>query len=478
MDHPVLEKLYHPENYRTIGHQLIDILADYLNQNYKNDIKVNNYQNAIDSLHSWEKFLSEDHDLLAFFKKILNDSMHVHNPNYMGHQVSVSAPIASFGGLISDLLSNGMAVYEMGAASSVLEKKSIEIINKAVGYDKDSGGFLTSGGTLANLTALLTARSIKIPEDVWQNGYEDQSYAVMVSEQAHYCIDRAARIMGLGSKGIIKIATDENYCMKIEDLESKLQDANQQGVKVFSIVGSACSTSTGSFDNLEAIASFAKKHHLWFHVDGAHGGAAVFSKKYKPLLKGIQNADSIIIDCHKMMMTPTIATAVLYKNELNSASTFKQKAEYLYDSSEDFDWSNTGKRTFECTKLMMSVKFMSIIQFGGIGAIEAYVQSLFDNARIFAKIIQSIPGLQLAMQPQANIICFRCNDEHSSVQELNKLNASIRQRILEKGDFYIVQTMLNGNLYLRTTIMNPMTDVVQFKSLLESINRLRIEFAN
>ena len=358
-------------------------------------------------LETWQNFFSSDHQMIDYFRKILADSINVHNPNYMGHQVSVAAPIGALAGLISDLLSNGMAVYEMGSASNALEYMSIEILNKAVGYNENAGGFLTSGGTLANLTALLTARNVKLENDVWEKGYEGKQSGIMVSEQAHYCIDRAARVMGLGAEGIIKLPVDENFSVINNSLETEWLKAKQKGIHVFAIVASSCSTSTGSYDDIEYFASFAQKHDIWLHVDGAHGAATIMSDKYKSLLKGIHQADSVIIDCHKMMMTPTICTAALYKNREHTLATFRQKAEYLFDESESYDWYNSGKRTFECTKLMMSIKFMAIIQLAGTKGISDYVELLYDNARVFAEIIRNETNFELAVRPQANILCFR-----------------------------------------------------------------------
>ena len=464
-----LERLYDSQEFRKIGHELIDFISAYLESSYADQLVVNDYKVPDDALIEWKDFLDGKPSTLEYFKKVITDSIHLHNPNYMGHQVGVVAPIATFGGLVSDLLSNGMAVYEMGAVSNPLEFLCIQFINEKVGYDHNAGGFLTSGGTLANLTALLTARASKIDDDIWDKGYDKKQFAIMVSEQAHYCIDRAARIMGLGSEGIIKLPVDENFKVVTSSLEKEIQKAKDKGIIVFAVVSSSCSTSTGSYDDIASFATFAQKHDLWFHVDGAHGAATVFSDKYRHLVKGIEYADSVIIDCHKMMMTPTIATAVLYKNKTESNKTFRQKAEYLFDESESYDWYNSGKRTFECTKLMMSIKLMSIIQHSGEQIFGEYVTKMYDNAQTFAGLITQDPSFELAVFPEANILCFRYVGEDNSIDSLNKINSQIRSTILEEGKFYIVQTNLLGNIYLRTTIMNPKTEIKHFKALMTEI---------
>lgn len=464
-----LDDLYNPELFREIGHQLIDEIADQLSSSLHQKTPVNKFQHPDQNFAKWNTFLDTNPDLNTLFRAVFEDAIKLHNPNYMGHQVSVPSPLAAFGGLISDILNNGMAVYEMGAAANVLERKTIEIINEAIGYDQNSSGFLTSGGTLANLTALLTARRIKAEEDIWNDGYQDSKYAVMVSEQAHYCIDRAVRIMGMGSKGIIKIPVNDSFQMRTDLLDYHYLKAKEEGIKIFAVIGSSCSTSTGAYDDLRAIADFAKEKNLWFHVDGAHGGAVIFSNKYKSLVNGIEQADSVIIDCHKMMMSPTLSTAVLYKRIRDSFATFQQKAEYLYSEKEDLNWYDTGKRTFECTKLMMSLKFMIIYQQGGHAALQSYVETLYEKAQIFAAMILKDPSFELATDPQANILCFRYRNPELDEEALNKLNQKIRTLILEEGQFYIVQTTLNSKLFLRTTIMNPYTDEYIFAALLEDI---------
>jgi len=283
---------------------------------------------------------------------------------------------------------------------------------------------------LANLTALLAARKAKAPSQVWEEGHNEK-LAVLVSEEAHYCIDRAARILGMGSQGIIKIPVDKHFKMDINLVQEYYDQAVSNGFYVISIVGSACSTATGSYDNLQFLGDFAQKNKLWFHVDGAHGGAVVFSDKYKHLVDGIANADSVVIDFHKMLMTPSLNTGLIFKNSEESYKTFEQKAQYLWDSQHTREWYNSGKRTFECTKSMMAIKVYAI---------------------------------------------FIVNFRYVNIQDhdINDLNAKVRRKLITSGSFYIVQTRINGALYLRTTIMNPLTKVSDLDALLMGIEEIAL----
>jgi L-2,4-diaminobutyrate decarboxylase len=468
-----LQQAFSPDDFRKNAHTLVDLLADYLESAQNQTLtSVIPYKEPDESLAFWQADYEQGTGSVEdFFKKTIEKSTHLHHPRYMGHQVTPPLPITAIASMLSGLLNNGMAVYEMGLVSNPLERILSELLAKKIGFGKDASGLLTSGGTLANLTALLAARAAKT--DVWEDGNAEK-LAVIVSEEAHYCIDRAARIMGMGSEGIIKIPTNERLQIRVDLLEKYHNEATKRGYKVICIVGSACSTSTGSYDNLEEIAFFAQKYQLWFHVDGAHGGAVVFSEKYKYKVKGIEQADSVVIDWHKMLMTPALATALIFKQDENAFKTFQQKAQYLWSNQYSKDWFNSGKRTFECTKLMMSLKIYSILKAHGEAIFAENVEYLHGLAENFVRILKSRQNFELAIEPESNIVCFRVVAQGSLIKGafLNELNLSIREQLLQEGKFYIVQTTLNENVYLRVSLMNPLTTVTDLNALLDEIERI------
>ncbi|WP_108869251.1 pyridoxal phosphate-dependent decarboxylase family protein [Aquimarina aquimarini] len=472
----ILEKAYDPTDFRKIGHQVVDLLADHL-EKVQNDKEhpVLAYKDPEEELTYWQDDFSSDSDILDVFKNILDHSIQVHHPRYIGHQVAVPALISSLAGMMSDMLSNGTGVYEMGMASNAIEKIVTDLLARKIGFDMPSSGFLTSGGTLANLTALLAARRAIAPSSVWENGHKEK-LAVLVSEEAHYCIDRAARIIGLGSDGIIKIPVDSNYKMNTRLLDHYYDKAISEGFCVIALVGCACSTATGSYDDLETLADFANQHNIWFHVDGAHGGGVVFSKKYQHLAKGIEKADSVVIDFHKMLMTPALNTALIFKKEENAYQTFAQKAQYLWDSQHTREWYNSGKRTFECTKLMMSIKIYTILKAYGEEVFEKNIDCLYDQAAVFAEMIKERPSFELAHAPEANIINFRYIKV--ALENINALNNAIRKQLVASGKFYIVQTTIEEDRYLRTTIMNPLTQKEDLKALLDEIEDIALNLLN
>lgn len=471
---PLLQEAYSPETFRKQAHELVDQLADLLATAQQNQPGRFFTMHQPDELyHSWKRKLvsAEPRDMNSFFAEILDGSLNLQHPRYMGHQVTAPLPVTAMTGMLTQLLNNGLAVYEVGNTGCVLERLVIDTLAQALGYNSEAGGLLTSGGTLANLTALLTARAMIPGTDVWENGQQEK-FALMVSEEAHYCVDRAVRVMGWGAEGIIKIPVNEQYSMRTELLPEYYAEAKQKGLRVIAVVGSACSTSTGAYDDLEAIAGFCKEHHLWFHADGAHGSAVAFSQKHKQLIKGIEQADSVVTDFHKLLLIPGLATAVVYKNGLHAFNTFRQEAQYLWNKTTGIDHYNLGKKTFECTKLMMSVKIASALYLHGTKVWEDFVDTVHEHGQLFAKAVASRSSLELALNPQSNIVCFRYMKGITNNEEANRVNRAIRSKLLENGNFFIVQTTLKGNVYLRVTLMNPFTSVGDMNGLLDEVESI------
>lgn len=469
----LLNDAYSAEAFRQQGHALVDLLADHLSRAATGEQAVLSYMEPDEQLAYWQADVEQpiNADPLPLFNEMVKRSIHLSHPQFMGHQVAPPLPLAALTGLLTGLLNQGTGVYEMGMTANALERIVTRWLAGRLGLGTNAGGLLTSGGTLANLTALLTARAAAAPTDVWEEGNTNR-LAIMVSEEAHYCVDRAARIMGLGTDGIIKVPTNDRFQMRTELLEPYLEHAKARGLTVFAVVGSACSTSTGSYDDLTAIADFCQKNRLWFHADGAHGGVAALSDVYRPLVQGIDRADSVVIDFHKMMMVPALVTAVLYQRDDDSYRTFQQKAQYLWADATAKDWFNSGKRAFECTKLMMSAKVYAILRTYGEAIFAANVQTLYGLARRFADQLRLRADVDLAVEPESNIVCFRYIGDGLRPDQLGELNAQIRRQLLVDGQFYIVQTTLRGQLYLRVSLMNPLTTAHHLTALLDEVVRI------
>lgn len=471
----LLTTAYDPGEFRRQGHALIDLLADHLDKVHQRTPAAINYQAPNDALAEWTARLEEQPQAAGdLFATMLDRSVQVHHPHFMGHQISPPVPIAALAGLVGDFLNNGMGVYEMGVGGTASEQAALRLVAKSLGFGDGAGGFLTSGGTLANVTALLTIRSVKAPTAVWTDGAREP-LAIMVSEEAHYCVDRAVRIMGWGEAGVIKVPSDEHYRMRTDLLEDYYQRARQAGITVLAVVGSACSTAAGAFDDLNAIADFCAKHDLWFHIDGAHGAALAFSPTYEHVVAGLERADSVCMDFHKMLLTPSITTALIYRDVRDSYRTFQQRADYLLEWEAREEWHNLARRTFECTKLMIGFKVYTILATYGTDLFEQYVTRVCDLGKAFAELLRRQPDFELLIDPPCNIICYRYAPAGLDDEALNTLNARIRQTMLLDGDFYLLQTSLRGRTWLRSTLSNPFTTKADLEAVIRRIEAVGSE---
>lgn len=412
-----------------------------------------------------------------FLKVYLDNSQHLHHPHYIGHQVSASHLASAVADFIHGVINNPMAIYEMGPSASIIEQTIVNWMLDKAGWFKghaiddfndipgNGGGVLTHGGSMANLTALLSARAKAAPE-AWSEGNPD-NLVVMGSEVAHYSVARSISIMGMGKKNLVTIPTTATEVMKPEYLESVYKRTKEEGKKVMAVIANACATSTGLYDPLDEIGQFCNENNLWYHVDGAHGASALVSDNEKHLMKGLHRADSMIWDTHKMLRTTTLCAAVLFKEAKDLTKTFQQKGSYLFHDKEKpgFDLM---PYTIECTKSGMGTKLFWVLAAEGEQGIAEYIDRQFSITKSFHKIISEDPDFECPYYPESNIICFR----YSAGSNTNEYQLQLRNELVKSGDFYITSTEIGGIRYLRMTVINALTDTQHILSLLEKLRVL------
>jgi L-2,4-diaminobutyrate decarboxylase len=478
MTPPDLQAAFDPEGFRREGHRAIDILADYLARAERGaDLPVVAWQDPERLAASWPaEFPAEPSARLpAILERALAEAMHLHHPRYLGHQVAAVLPAAALLDLAVALLNNGMAIYEMGPTASVMERIVCRWLASLLGWGEGAGGVLTSGGSAGNLTALLAARQAKAGFNAWEEGAGGgPPLCVLASDQAHYSVARAVHILGLGRGGLVAAETDGSFRLRAAALRSALAAAGRSGRKVIAVVASACTTATGAFDPLAEIADFCGEHGLWLHVDGAHGASAALSAKYRGLLAGIERADSVVWDAHKMLLIPALATAVLCRDGSRSYAAFAQEASYLYaDPRPRDEWQNVSLRTLECTKRMIALKVYGALAVHGTRVFADHVTSSFDLARRFAERLRAAADFELGAEPEANIVCFRHRPPGATGTaagaDLDAVQRRARRRLLESGRFYLSETRLPAGLFLRAVIMNPLTGEDDLAALLDAV---------
>ena len=471
MNTNLIQKAYSSEFFREEAHKLVDRMAGIMDQSMISDhTKTISWISPEDQLNFWREDFqqtSED-DLEHFWENVFSHSINNHSRGYMGHQVAVTPALTALTGSAIAFLNNSTTVYEIGMTANAMEKAVLERLANNFCYEKGAAGIVTSGGSLGNLTALLTARA--------SSGISEENYsklAIIVSKEAHYSVERAAEIMGISSSNILKIASDSDHRIQTDLLEQTYQHAMQDGKIVFCVIGCAGTTAVGAYDDLNAIADFAETHNIWFHVDGAHGAAVIFSDKYRHLINGIERSDSLVMDFHKMLMAPAISTAVLYNCKKHQINECSPSASYLWQNQQSEEWYNSAKHTLECTKPITILHTYAILKRYGDELYSQHVTYLYDLGKTFADMVSSRDTFELAVTPESNIVCFRYLPEHFHMSEdaIRILNSSIYQKLLEDGEFYIVNTTINGKFYLRVSLMNPLTQTDDIKKLLDKIEQ-------
>jgi L-2,4-diaminobutyrate decarboxylase len=466
-----IRRAYDPELFRARGHELVDRIAEYLRLATSGAVPVLPWKEPREQVAAWPAAFPSADDFVGLLQRAVTESHHLHHPRYVGHQVTAPLPEAALADLVSALLNNGGAVYEMGPVSTAMERALAGFFTSTIGFPDGADVVFTSGGSAGNLTALAAARQAKAGFDAWSLGATSgPPLAYLVSTQTHYSVARALALMGLGEEGATPVPVDERFRLRPEALAQAKRDAEARGRKVVAVVASAGSTSTGAFDPMDAIADFCSAHDLWLHVDGAHGASAMLSSAHRGRLAGLSRADSIVWDAHKMMLMPALVTAVLFRDGKRSYQAFAQEASYLFGERQADEGPFDGaSRTLECTKLMMAMKVYLALSLHGPSFFADYIDGIFALSSRFAERIASSPDFELAVRPDCNIVCFRHVRPGLADARLDQLQESVRDALVREGSFYLVKTRLPAGLFLRTTIINPFTKDRDLTDLLDAV---------
>jgi L-2,4-diaminobutyrate decarboxylase len=459
----VRETITFAESARTV----VDLLADYIEECRSGRVPVV----ALDSPENLAVKL-QLHDLLhegalaerlaPFLRAYLAATTRLHHPGYMAHQVSVPAPIAALGDLVHGVTNNPMAMYEMGPAAAAIELFVIDWMLQQAAWQPGGAGVLTHGGSLANLVALLAARAAIAP-DAWDAG-TPHDLVVLAPATSHYSIARAVSIAGVGRRRLRFIPVDRSDRQVPAALRAGLRQAREEGLRVMAVVANAAVTSTGAFDPLDEIADICRSEAVWLHVDGAHGASALLSKTHRYRLKGLEHAQSLTWDAHKMLRVPTLCTAVLLRDGRAFDRTFAEEASYLF-YGHDGGGPDLIHRTIECTKSGLGLKLLFAIAAEGEAAMAEYWDSRCAAAQRFTTILRRTAGFEAPLEPESNIVCFRWRGDDAE-------QIRIREALLREGFFHISSTEAGGRRYLRLAVMNPATDDETLRGLLDAIARI------
>lgn len=483
-----VERAYEPGLVRAAGHRLVDLVADHLCRSEKSEGAVLPWHappdNVRDAGEVLKGFVGADagrealaERFAAVVELMLQRGHNLHDPRYIGHQVAASVPVAGLFDAVGSITNQVMAIYDMGPWATSAEWAMVQRLGESVGWAPGAfSGLVTHGGSLANLTALLTARNVSLG-DCWEKGMSCAGAppVMVVHNDVHYCVSRSAGILGLGTNQVVRVGLDKRRRMDVDQLDDTLRRLRAKNQRVAAVTACACSTPVGAFDRLEEIAEVCRRHEVWLHVDAAHGGAACLSARHRHLVAGLEQCDSLAWDAHKMLFVPGLCAFVLYRDRTHRFETFRQDAPYLFDpAAPGLAEYDSGLRTVECTKRAAAFALWGVWSLFGPQLFADMVDITFDMGRTFFEKLSAAEDFVPLNEPECNIVVFRhvprgLADAPADV--LGRFQFELRRRLIESGQFYIVSTRLDGVGALRVTIINPLTRPEHLDLLLDTLRQ-------
>lgn len=463
---------FDPENWselKATAHQMVEDMFDYLATVRERPVwqpmPPSVRKNLKESIPNKSIGLKKTYN--DFLENVLPYPFGNIHPRFFAWANGTGCPV----GVLAELLKAAMNSH-VGYPSpmDLIENQVLDWLKEMLDFPMEAGGVLVSGGSKANLVALTVARNSKATCDIKKEGVFGCSKRMMVytSERAHFSVQRAVEVIGLGGASIRKVKVDRNFKIDTAELSSMIESDLNAGLQPFCIVGNAGTTSTGAIDNLDSMADIAKKYNLWFHIDGAIGAVANISPKVKPLLKGMSRADSIAFDLHKWFQTPYEAGCVFIKDIDKQRETFNWDASYIKKIADrpKMYFSEAGiqlSREFRALKIWMSIRTH------GLDKYRALIEQNLNQANYLGSLIDSHPALTLMAPISLSIVCFRFVNPKCSEDELDDINLSIIDSLKQEGIAFISQEIIDGRAVLRVCAINHRSRLEDFKLLVDEI---------
>lgn len=452
---------------------LSELLTNYLAENDTIKTPVVEYKNVNDLVKLLNLNLQESEietsELLAEVKKYLKYSVRTSHPQF-NNQLTGGFRIEALLAEVVSILGNAtMATYEVAPVASLMEEKLISEINKKIGY-KNGEGIMLTGGSNANLMAIHCARQRKFPESKMK-GNMGKSFCVYVSKEAHYSHKKAMMLMGLGLENLILVNSDEQGRMLASDLQNKIEISISENKTPLLICSTAGTTVFGAFDPIKEIDLVAKEYQIWHHVDGAWGGAVMFSAQYKHLLSGSEYSDSFTFDAHKLMGAGLITSFFLtsHKGVLLEANG-GGGSQYIFHEYENSEF-DTGRKSLQCGRKVDSLKFWLLWKSLGHKGLESFVNEQYDKQKYFTNKIKENSRFKLIREPEFLNTCFQVIPKDN--QEINQFNFDLRFRLVREGKFLTNFSRLDdGTIFFRHIFANNLSTNESSEELLNGILEL------
>ncbi len=388
----------------------------------------------------------------ALIDKIVELSVNTDSNLFMNQMYGKLNKTAVYGDVLTTILNTSMYTYEVAPLMTLIEKECIKRLASYVWKDGNSDGVFTPGGSISNMKGLLLARDNHQKNIKTKGLFDAPKYSIFISDQAHYSFTKGAIFMGFGKESVVKIKTDNVGQIVVDDLVNAIEIEKQKGRTPLMLVGVAGTTFSGVFDDLKSLSSIAQKNSMWYHVDAVYGGSLMFSEINQPKFEGIEKADSVSWNLHKVMGIPLVCSAFLTQKPGLLNEAFAVDADYLFHDDEDLD---LGQKSIQCGRRVDALKLWLSWKEAGTNGFSERIDKLQAATQLLAQKIKEEPNMELLCEPQSPIVIFRVTDNELSLAENNQLNKKIRDTIFKSGEVLFNYSIFKDVIYLRCVISAP-----------------------
>jgi aromatic-L-amino-acid decarboxylase len=384
-------------------------------------------------------------ELMDFvMKRVIPKSINTAHPAYLGYIPGGGLYPSAVAEFIAAATNRYAGAWFGAPAAARLENNVVEWFAQMMGYPATTRGILTSGGSLANFSAVVTARRHLLGDDLARG-------TMYMSTQTHHCVIKAAILAGLPEKNVRLIEPDENYRVRPEAVEKAVRDDFAKGLKPFLIVGNAGTTNTGAVDPLPALAEICRQHQLWFHVDGAYGAFFRLCEEGKRRLIGIEGSDSLVLDPHKGLFLPYGVGCLLVKEGELLRKAHMVSADYLQDHSTPEGEVNAAEHSPELSRPFRGLQVWLPLRLYGV---KAFAENLSEKLRLTKYLHEKFlaePNFECMSAPELSVITFRYRPVRGDINDFNK---KLLAKLVESGKLFLSSTILRGRFIIRVCILS------------------------
>ncbi|HEX9511906.1 MAG TPA: pyridoxal-dependent decarboxylase [Puia sp.] len=472
------------DDLRQLGHRMVEDMMDYLQTVRERPAWkplpapiLKDLQQPLPQLPQDASAVYED-----FTRQVLPYNCNNIHPRFWGWVQGGGTPF----GMLADMLASGMNP-NLGIgdhAPMYVERQVLDWSKEIFGFPQTAGGILTSGASIANITALIVARN-HFNEQIKHKGLRAVPGQLRVygSSETHNCVAKGIEVIGIGSEHFRKAPVDENYRVRTTILQDMIREDREAGYLPFCIIGNAGTVNTGAIDDLEGLANIAKQENCWYHIDGAFGAIPKLLPEFGETLKGLEAADSLSFDFHKWLYMNYEVGCLLVKDAAAHRAAFSADVSYLARHDRGMaagpdPFSNYG---MELSRGFKALKVWMLLKEHGVQEYAQQVRKNLEQAAYLGDLIGQSPKLQLLAAVSLNIVCYRYNpgwpDKRDNNERLDKLNKEILIRLQEEGIAVPSFTLLNGIYTIRVAITNHRSTRADFDLLVEASVRIGDELA-